>query len=131
MTSKKTIDLQEIEEKYNYHKSEAEKWELVLNALKELPSGIAENKIVKKEVRNRTTDNKKQSASARAIEISVNILKSGAKVSSTHTFVEAVNKEGIVTKSGRPFEVNTLSSVLGQSGIVRFNRETKYWELVQ
>ena len=103
------------------NKEEAEKWLKVLNALEELKS-------VKPAVQKSQIEH--GGGQARAIQVAVEILKEKrGVVNSTTEFLKDPRMKVITTKSGRPFKTNTLAAVLGMSGVIKFDRERKYWTL--
>jgi len=125
MTSK-TIDVATVEAKFNYHKAEMEKWATVLEAIKELDDTSNPSKLIKV-----AANNSSKSASARAIEIAKEILESGEMVTSVEPFLKKINQEGVKTRTGGELSASSLSSILGQSGIIKYNRETRTWELIK
>lgn len=120
--NKEYFSLDEIKEKYTFHKEEAEKWLKVLNALEELKND--------KPPVTQKLQIKRGGGQARAIQVAIEILKEKkGVVYSTTEFLKDPRMKVITTKSGRPFKTNTLAAVLGMSGVIIFDRERKYWTL--
>lgn len=108
------IEITAIEEKYNYHKAEMEKWGFILGAIKELDAS--------------NINNHPKSASARVIEIAIEILKTGQSVAPfTNLLFEKINKEGWITKGGRKLNRKDIAALLAQSKKVKI----KIWQLAE
>lgn len=115
------IDIQKIEDAYNYHMQEAEKLKLALNSIKKFSTGVLDSNLFKTKG---NISKPEKSRMTRAKEICEQALREGKKISTTQEFLDIVKAEGIELSIK-----GVYAALTGPHSKIKFNRDTKLWEI--